>query len=100
MVEVLVKGGADGCGVVALLDIEQTVSNERIDLAITNFDHQTAQAATTSLSVQAHTLGSGFPDGGDLSQWSADPQWQGVFEMRPTFCDFKSPTRRCNSRSI
>ena len=69
------KGGADGCGVVALLDIEQTVSNERIDLAITNFDHQTAQAATTSLSVQAHTLGSGFPNGGDLSQWSADPQW-------------------------
>jgi hypothetical protein len=94
------EGDADGCGVVALLAIEQAVPDQRIDFAIANLDHKTAQAATTPLSVQAHTLGSGFPDSGDLSQWSADPQWQGVFEMRPTFSDFKSPTRRCNSRSI
>jgi hypothetical protein len=95
-----VKGGADGCGVVALFVIEEALSDQCIDLAITYFDRQTAQAATTPLSVQAHTLGSGFPDSGDLSQWSADPQWQGIFEMRPAFCDFKSPTTRGNSQPI
>ena len=68
MVEIPVKGGTDRCCVVALLAIEQAVPDERIDLAITDFDRQTAQTATTTLSVQAHALGRRFPDGGDLSQ--------------------------------
>jgi hypothetical protein len=51
MVEVPVKGGADGCGVVALLAIEQAMSNEGVDLATADFDSQAAQAATTPLSV-------------------------------------------------
>jgi hypothetical protein len=51
MVEVLVEGGTDRCGVVAILAIEQAVPDERIDLAIANLDRLAAQAATAPLSV-------------------------------------------------
>jgi hypothetical protein len=51
------SGGADRCGVVALLDIEQAVPDERIDLAIADFDHQTAQAATPAFAMQTHAPG-------------------------------------------
>jgi hypothetical protein len=47
MVEVLMKGGADRYGVVALLVIEQAVPDQRIDFAIADFDRQTAQAASS-----------------------------------------------------
>jgi len=66
-----VQGGADGCGVVALLAIEQAVPDERIDLAITYFDRQTAQAATPAFAMQTHAVGGRFLDGIDLSHWSA-----------------------------
>jgi hypothetical protein len=38
---------------------------EGVDLAIPDFDDQAAQAATTTLSVPAHTLGRRFPDRGE-----------------------------------
>jgi hypothetical protein len=62
-VQVGVERGNDGIGIVALILIEQAVPDERVDLAIPNFDGQAAEAATTTLSMQPHTLGRCFPDG-------------------------------------
>jgi hypothetical protein len=59
-VEVLVKGGADRCGVVALLVIEQPLSDQRIDLAIAYFNHQPAQAVTPAFAIQSHPVGGRF----------------------------------------
>ena len=72
MVEVLVKGGADRSSVVALLAIEQAVPDKGVDLAIADFDHQAAQAATPAFAMQTHAVGGRFLDGIDLSHWSAN----------------------------
>jgi hypothetical protein len=71
MVEVLVQGGADSCGVVALLVIEQSVPDQRIDLTIADFDHQAAQAVTPACPMETHPVGDRFPDrvNLNLSHW-------------------------------
>ena len=71
MVEIPVKGGTDRCGVVALRAVEQAVPDQRIDLAVADFDHQTAQAAPSPFAMQTYPDGGRFPDRINLSHWSA-----------------------------
>jgi hypothetical protein len=70
LVEVLVKGGADRFGVVALLTIEQSVPDKGGDLAITDLDRQAAQAMTPAFAMPPHPVSSRFPDGVNLDHWS------------------------------
>jgi hypothetical protein len=62
VIEVLVKGGTDRGDVVALLAIEQALSDQRIDLTIADFDHQTTQAVTPAFAMQTPPVCGRFPD--------------------------------------
>jgi hypothetical protein len=66
------KGATDRGSVVTLRAIEQAVPNQRIDLAISYFDHETAQAVTPAFAMQTRPVGSRFPDrvNLNLSHWT------------------------------